>query len=778
MNLDFETACAADLKKVGSYNYTNHPSFRVTTLVYWLAGQPGPKQWSGFHHPLLNIHGTQTAPDDLVEAIQNGEEIVGWNVSFERYCLAWMAKRDPRLANIPLEQYRCTMQQAAIVGLPLGLANCGDAVRCETTKDSDGKTVMLQTAKPRNAAKARKEDLEYRPKKGDSELTWYLRHTDRDKFAILDSYCEIDVRSESDLGRAIPDMTPGERKLAVIDAKINFRGLPVDMPSVERALELTSYIKEDGDRRLAELTDGEVPSATALPKLKEWLVGQGFPMTKVNKETIPEMLLRDDLPENVRKVLELRLEGGAASLKKLLTMNQLCCDDGTLKDQFQYSGAHTGRWSGRGVQPQNFFKGWGAPEKDENGNEYSPDAFLDGTPEQVTFFRLLNQDKPIAEIADDLRAEFGDLVAACKGALRGFIKAQPGYKFWVCDFAGIENRVVAWLSDEELMLDAFRNNEDLYKITAGGIYGVPVVEVTKEQRQLGKVCVLAAQFGQGPTGFKNTCRSPWGIEIDLKDARRTIKGYRQTYSRLKEFWYELYRACMSTVNSGNTHVVGKLRTEYDGESLQIVLPTGRRLHYWRPVVRQELAPWSWTEIALKFDPTEEQIEEWGIQPLDRRDKQNRPLYKLRDCDSAFREEVSTTQYDQGEYHEKYHFQLYHEQTGKGGKWKKITYKNSVAQVNDHDHGTWHGTLVENVTQAVAREVLAEAVLRVETKMFGEQTDPNVGLIGYVHDELIAQVPLDTKMTYAEFKRIMLQTPQWAKGLPISGEGYEAVRYRK
>jgi len=783
VNLDFETASGIDLKKVGSYNYSRHPSFRITTLLYLLDGETTLKKWIGFHDDYFNPGGTATAPDGLVEAILSGEEIVGWNVSFERYCLAWMAKRDERLAGIPVEQFVCTMQQAAVVGLPLGLGNCGDAMRCVVTKDSDGKKVMQQTAKPRNGVSPKGSETLYLAarKRGSKNtedrppLTWYLRHTDAEKFSILDSYCAIDVRSEVDLGRAIPDMPAGERRLATVDREINSRGLPIDLPAVERALELTAFVKEDADERLAELTEGAVTSATQLPKLKAWLTANDCEMESVTKSTIPEQLERDDLPESVRKVLELRLEGGAASLKKLLKMKQLCTDDGTIKDQFQYSGAHTGRWSGRGAQPQNFFKGWGAPEKDSGGNKFGPLAFVEGTPQQVTFFRLLMQDIPIREVAASLREEFGDLVTACKGALRGFIKAPPGYQLYVCDFAGIENRVLAWLAGEQPLLEAFRKNEDPYILTASRIYGVEKADVTKEQRSMGKVAVLAAQFGQGPRGFKNTCQTPWGITISMGEARATIKAYRDSNPAIKDFWYDLYRACMSSVMTGDDQIVGHLTTQYDGKSLQIKLPTGRKLHYWNPVVKEEKAVWSWTSVKLHFKPTEDEVVEWGIPPLD----VDENTWKARDCDRAFFEEVSADRYTTGEYHPKYCYQLYHEQVSKGGskKWCKI----HDGKTNRH-HSTWPGTLSENVTQAVAREALAEAVLRVERDFFGTAVDDaKAGLIGYVHDELVALVPDsigDHGAGYSEFERIMLQVPAWATGLPISGEGYVATRYRK
>jgi DNA polymerase len=632
-------------------------------------------------------------------------------------------------------------------------------MNCPVQKDSVGKNAMLRSCKPRNAKSPSGACTEFTPKSGQPSLVWYTRESDPSTFATLDAYCVDDVLAEVELKKALPDMRPGERRLATLDREVNSRGIPVDMDSVHVALELTSFIKSDGDARLSQLTGGAVPSATKLPALKAWLASRGTVMDSVTKSSIPEVLAQEDLPEDVRAVLSLRLEGGAASLKKLDKMRDQAGQDGVLRDQFQYSGSHTGRWAGRGVQPQNIFRGWDCPEKQE------------------TFFRLLNQDKSVADIASDIRDEFGDLAEACKNALRGFIKAPEGYSLYVCDFSGIENRVLAWLADEQPLLDAFRRDEDPYVLTAAGIYGVEVSEVTKSQRAMGKVAVLAAQFGQGPTGFQATCKAPWGIDISLKEARKTIKSYRDSNPAIKAFWYDLYRAAMSSVMSGDSYPVGKLTTHYDGQSLQIELPSGRRLHYWRPVVQQVAAPWSWWEVRLSFDPTDEQVEEWGISQME-----NSPgIWKARECDNVFWSEVDASKIQKGSYHEKLCYQLYHEQTSAQGAKKWCHIRDGV--VNPRQHGTWHGTLAENVTQAVARDALAEATMRVDQKFFaGDLDNGTAGVIGYVHDEIIALVPDSVAgghdAGYAEYERIMLQTPSWAAGLPISGEGYYATRYRK
>lgn len=80
-------------------------------------------------------------------------------------------------------------------------------------------------------------------------------------------------------------------------------------------------------------------------------------------------------------------------------------------------------------------------------------------------------------------------------------------------------------------------------------------------------------------------------------------------------------------------------------------------------------------------------------------------------------------------------------------------------------GTYGGRLTENVTQAVARDILAEALVRL--------VDEGHRVVGHVHDEAIVEgEELD------EVERLMVRSPSWAKGLPIDGEGFVTARYRK
>jgi DNA polymerase len=84
--------------------------------------------------------------------------------------------------------------------------------------------------------------------------------------------------------------------------------------------------------------------------------------------------------------------------------------------------------------------------------------------------------------------------------------------------------------------------------------------------------------------------------------------------------------------------------------------------------------------------------------------------------------------------------------------------------------TYGGKLTENITQAVARDVLAAAIPRIEAA--GYQ------IVLTVHDEIVAEAPDEHSYSAEHLAALMATPPSWAEGLPLAAAGFETYRYRK
>ena len=128
------------------------------------------------------------------------------------------------------------------------------------------------------------------------------------------------------------------------------------------------------------------------------------------------------------------------------------------------------------------------------------------------------------------------------GELRRSILAPKGHVVVVADSAQIEARVLAWLSQQMDIVNAFATKQDVYKLMASVIYGVPVEDVTKEQRFIGKICVLGLGYGMGPQKLQQTLKQgTMGPPVDISEdeCRRIVSIYRQKNWKIKAFWKKM-----------------------------------------------------------------------------------------------------------------------------------------------------------------------------------------------------------------------------------------------
>jgi DNA polymerase I-like protein with 3'-5' exonuclease and polymerase domains len=163
-------------------------------------------------------------------------------------------------------------------------------------------------------------------------------------------------------------------------------------------------------------------------------------------------------------------------------------------------------------------------------------------------------------------------------ALKSAIIAPEGHTVIEADSAQIEARVLAWLAEQDDLVSAFTNKEDVYKKMASTIYGVAVEDVTKDQRFVGKTTILGAGYGMGAIKFQAQLKS-FGFDMELDEARRVINIYRDTNWKISQLW----RNCQNMLRymvQGDKLLIGKpgvLNIDPTGKA--VILPSGLPMFY-------------------------------------------------------------------------------------------------------------------------------------------------------------------------------------------------------
>jgi DNA polymerase len=272
-----------------------------------------------------------------------------------------------------------------------------------------------------------------------------------------------------------------------------------------------------------------------------------------------------ELPGNVREVLELRIEGARVSVKKLLSMLHVVCEDSRVRGVFLYWGARTGRWSGKLIQPHNYVRG----------------TYKQALREWI--LHILGLDDAI----EQLEMFFPRMLEALSNVMRGFIAAPGGRVLYVVDYANIESRIVVWLARQDDVVKLYRDKVDLYRWMGGHVYDKDPKDITSEERRCSKHIVLGCGFGMGPPKFVWTCKEVGGFDIELSFAEKCVKMYRTKMPKVKSLWYEMDEAAVECVRTGLPTVLKRGRIKFYREDtfLFMELPSGRRLSYPYPEVQ-------------------------------------------------------------------------------------------------------------------------------------------------------------------------------------------------
>lgn len=660
LHLDWETRSACDLKARGLSVYAADPTTDVWLASYAFDDDEVKTWFPG-----------QRLEDRLIHHIQSRLPVWAHNAPFEVAICNHVARIKHKWPGLDPSQMVCTMAMAYAMGLPGALEKAAAAVGIKNQKDMAGHRLMIQMASPR----------EVRP--DGHHIVWW---DDSEKVQRLAVYGRQDVEVERELGKRLAQLSNNEKKVWLLDQRINQRGIHVDVKSIKLAEEIAEKEKVRLDAEMQKITEGRVSSCAAIGQIKDFLESNLVVVDGVAKNDVSELLSQEGLPVNCRTVLQLRKEAAKSSTKKLSAMRLRASSDNRVRGAHQYHGASTGRFAGRGIQIQNFPRG------------------VYGRNDVKNIFDSL----PNVQCGDYLNLTYGSPLSVLSKVLRSFITSSPQCILRWVDFSSIEARVIAWLAGEETLLRIFREGGDPYIHAASRIYGIDQKQVTKAQRQIGKVAVLALGY-QGGKGAFQTMAKGYGVEVPDKEADSIKKAWRESHPNIVKYWYNLERGAIAAIRSkGEVITVGgvsagrSVKYKKSGSFLWCQLPSERVICYPYPRVEP---------MTFKHPDTGVSTTKDGI------------LYKGEDS--------------------------------KTGKWV--------------DMKAYGGLLAENITQAVARDLLVEAMFRLERAGYP--------VVFHVHDEICVETQKNFG-SLQEVERIAEIVPEWAKDLPIEAEGDEGDRYCK
>ena len=409
------------------------------------------------------------------------------------------------------------------------------------------------------------------------EVSFYKYGIPRDgevNYEIGDDMLKADKKGSFKLknGRAILNIgtrkTPGFRDLRLfykLDGKTYQHhikiGFSVDKiqpytqePKDFAAIGLDAEAKEELTTEMQRLTGVENPNSVY--QLLDWLESRGYKPDSLGKTQVKELI--KTAKEPVKSVLEMRLQLSKSSVKKYTAMKQTACRDNRARGMFSFYGAsRTGRWAGRNIQLQNL-----------------PQNHL----EDLTEARELVKTGSF----DDVQMIYDDVPDTLSQLIRTAFIPRQGMKFIVADFSAIEARVIAWLADEQWVLDAFANNKDLYCETASRMFGVPVEKhgINGELRQKGKQCTLSCSYG----GAKGALIAMGAIDSGMKEdeLQPLVIAWREANPNIVRFWHSLEQCAMKCIKEKTVTKTNRLTFSYEAGFLFIELPSGRRLAYAKP----------------------------------------------------------------------------------------------------------------------------------------------------------------------------------------------------
>ncbi|QIG59288.1 DNA polymerase [Escherichia phage vB_EcoS_XY2] len=728
--LDFETFSEADLKKVGSYAYAEHPSTEVLICTYAFDDEPvrvwdctdGSDMPGDLHRALRRL----VKPNSRIKMVWHNGGL------FDRLIMKHCWDFD-----IPVSNTIDTMIWAFRHALPGSLDALCEVlgVSADNAKDKRGKALIKRFSKPT-------------PK--NYKIRRYTAETHPDEWAMFIRYAVSDITAMREVFHKLPRWgnSEFEDRVLELDQLINDRGFKVDVALAEAAIEAVEKHKAQLQEEAQRKYGGSLTGKDFLPILRE--LSPAHRIHNAQKSTLNDLLADDDLPDDARMIIEMRLGAASTASTKYTPLLLGRSSDDRRRGCLQYGGAkRTLRWAGKGFQPQNLARGY-----------YHDDEL----------------DKGISALLKGRAHRRFDVAKLTASTVRSCIIPEAGYKFVVADYSNVEGRGLAWLAGEETALDTFRAGLDIYCVTAGKMFGMDPDDIKKnfkEIRQIGKACELGLGYEGGVGAFVTFAKN---LGLDLIEMAKTMDGtfpdhiwsatargyewariqeakrpphpgekddrpsyildkkvwrtcdaikrmWRESHPETVAFWRDLKDGILAAVRNPGREFWAGAHLRRNGE---------RAIRIWRTV---------------EFDSSGRKVPGWWL-------CMELPSGRILSYPGIG---VSVTKET--------------DEDGRVNTNVRIKYQGENQLTRQwttlYTHG---GKACENIVQALCRDLLAYAMIKVE--------DGGYPIVLSVHDELVCETPDTPEYSVAELERLMCALPEWAEGFPLVAEGSEMYRYAK
>jgi DNA polymerase len=601
--LDTETRARLDIS-VGTDRYTRAAECRIVTYTF----VTGPaKIWLPYCQPI---------PQDLKDALDDPEFLIlAHNAAFDRLILA----RALKLVT-PISRWRCTMAAASAHGLPGSLEALGRV--CMLTED-EGKLTedkgLIHTFCVPQPATGEFIEPEDKPEEWARFCAYAIRDTEALR-AIFNrmpavNYAGVNLRSW------------------MLDQLVNERGFGFDRALATAASDFLDRAREASRKVMRENTENQIGSATQAKRLLAYIRNRyDIDIESLRAGDVRDYLESDDLDPILRTVLEERLEAGKSAGTKFKRGLVLAGPEDRIRHWCRWSGAgRTGRHAARGYQPHNMARPAitvRRPAGHKRAGRIELDPVKASTIDDVIIPGIYSK----AALNNPLI--YGGPFEAVTIAVRHGIIAAQGNELVVADFKNVETVITAWVAGETSVLNAFRDlfdnpkdkSKDPYRIIAGRMLGKPPEEVNESERQMGKVCILAFGFGGGVAALVNMAIAyqmdleplafvvlPSATPEQLEKADRAWQrafltgedfelsrevymacdimkqSFRTANPAINQMRYDLNTAILEAVadKNGTVYNVARCQVWCNASFLVIQLPSGRRLLYASPILKQE-----------------------------------------------------------------------------------------------------------------------------------------------------------------------------------------------